>query len=119
MKRPTSVDTVVFYYNVVYGVGGKETDLGSQFNTKGNVFVNEAFVDKMGITDPLNQQITVHNEKRQIVGVVANHKERGERAHIDEPFVYYRIDPKDYTMLVVNTEPDNLVATYQFLQKNL
>ena len=98
-------------------ISGQEKDLGSQFNTKGNVLVNEAFLKKTGIIDPLNQQIIVHNEKRQIVGVVANHKERGERAHVDEPFVYYRIDPKDYTMLVVNSKPEHLAATYQFLQK--
>ncbi len=98
-------------------ISGEATDLGSQSDAKGNVLVNEAFINKVGIKDPLNQQIIVNNENRQIVGVVANHKERGERAHIDEPFVYYRADPKEYTILAVSTKPADLAATYLFSQK--
>ncbi|MEM6318122.1 MAG: FtsX-like permease family protein, partial [Bacteroidota bacterium] len=96
---------------------GNETDMGSQFNEEGNIMVNQAFLEKTGITDPLNQQITVHDEKRNIVGVVANHRERGDRAHMEDPFVFYIEDPKRFRTFVVNVESEKLADTYVFLQK--
>lgn len=98
-------------------IQGQVSDLGSQANPKGNILVNQAFIEKTGITDPFNQQIEVYNERRQIVGIVANHKERADRANLDEPFIFDLVNPEEYTMLVMETDPIELVSTYHYMKK--
>lgn len=96
---------------------GQEVDLGNQYDPKGNVIVNQAFLEKTGISDPFNQQVILHEEKRQIVGVVENHIDYPGTAHLIKPFIYFLSKPADYKTLVVNTKPADLGSTYTYLKK--
>ncbi len=80
------------------------------------VVVNRAFVAKLGMTDPLDKIITVHEKKRHIVGVIENHVDNLFRSKDPEPFVFYPTDSTNYKMMQVRAEQKDLVATKKFLE---
>jgi len=80
------------------------------------IIVNRAFLAKVGMKDPLDKIVTVHDKKRHIVGVIENHVDNLYRAKEPEPFVFYPADPKDFKMMQVKAEPKDLAAVKQHLE---
>ncbi len=80
------------------------------------IIVNRAFLNKVGMKDPLDKIVTVHDKKRHVVGVIENHVDNLYRARDPEPFVFYPADPKDYKMMQVRAEAKDLAGVKQYLE---
>ncbi len=66
-----------------------------------SIIVNEAFLEKTDLKDPLNTQVDVRGEKRRIVGIVKNHVDNVFRSEEPEPFVFYASKRNEYQMMLV------------------
>ena len=128
-QTPIRIDTAV--YNVqAAGVGinyfetmGIELAEGRFFNLDNasdqseGVMVNKVFLEKTGMTDPLDKVITLHDAKRRIVGVLENHIDNVWRSKEMEPFVFYPAGKNQYINLVVKAEKGDVKEIQKYLEK--
>ena len=66
-----------------------------------SLVVNEAFVERTNLEDPLNKTVILRGQRMKIVGVVANHVDNLFRSREPEPFVYYVSKPNEYQLMLV------------------
>ena len=100
--------------NVLEGTGlssRNDSDLGSK------VIVNQAFLERTSLKNPIDRTIAFEGKKRRIVGIAADHFDNLHRSQEVEPFLFYMIEPDIYQMMVVKTQPADLVATYDYLEE--
>ena len=128
-QTPVTIDTGK--YNVqAMGVGknyfetmGLRLSEGRTFNLENasdqaeGVLVNKAFVQKTGLTDPLDKIVVLHDTKRRILGVIENHVDNLYRSKDPEPFIFYPAGKNQYITLLVKTEKADLPEIQKYLEK--
>lgn len=95
---------------------GRFLDVANASDRKEGVIVNRAFVDKIGMKDPLDKIISVYQTKRHIVGVIENHIEDMFITKTPVPFVFYAAELKDYKMMQVKANAKDLADTRKYLE---
>lgn len=80
-----------------------------------SILVNQTFVQRSGLHQPLGQQVTLDRKKYTIVGVVNDYKEYGLH-DIVPPCVLRMAKQDDYKYMVVRTTKDKLPQVAAYLQ---
>ncbi|MFT7231249.1 MAG: putative ABC transport system permease protein [Cyclobacteriaceae bacterium] len=80
------------------------------------IVVNKAFIDHVGMTDPIGKIVHVRDEKRRIVGVVENHVDNFFRSKDPEPFAFYASKHNEYQMMLVRATDDDLADLTTFFE---
>ena len=128
-QTPVAIDTGK--YNVqAMGVGknyfatmGLRLSEGRTFNLENasdqdeGVIVNKAFVQKTGLTDPLDKIVILHDKKRRILGIIENHVDNLYRSKDPEPFIFYPAGKNQYITMLVKTEKADLPEIQKYLEK--
>jgi putative ABC transport system permease protein len=96
---------------------GRFLDLDNASDFEEGLIVNETFVEKLNLKDPLDKVISVHEKKRHIVGVIKNHVDNLFRSKEPEPFVFFPAEKKSYELMLVKTAPEDLAETQKFAEK--
>ncbi|MEM6632138.1 MAG: ABC transporter permease [Bacteroidota bacterium] len=97
---------------------------GRGFNWSGNydidkgAIVNQAFLEATGLEDPYQIQVILHEEPRQIVGIISNHIDNLQRSIDPEPFIYFPMKADKYTSLAVRVAPNDLTEVRSDLEKS-
>jgi putative ABC transport system permease protein len=112
-ESPVQFDTTK-YQSRLMGVGknycevmgfkfleGRSFNMDIQSDVLEGLVVNQAFVDKLGLTDPLDKVIIVHGNKKRIIGVIDNHVDNLYRSKDPEPFALYGALPEQYKIFLV------------------
>ncbi|MFY0651005.1 MAG: ABC transporter permease [Cyclobacteriaceae bacterium] len=96
---------------------------GRNFNSRGKsggateVIVNEAFIEKAGIEDPIGQKVMVSSKEKQIIGVVENHVDKIVRSGEAEPFVFSPSDQlKRSNFVIARTEESDIQEVNIFME---
>lgn len=95
---------------------GRPFDLENESDQQEGIIVNQAFVDGIGMVDPIDQVVVLHNVRRRILGVIENHIDNLFRSKDPEPFVFYPAAKHQYITLLVKTERSDLAATQKYLE---
>jgi predicted lysophospholipase L1 biosynthesis ABC-type transport system permease subunit len=98
-------------------VEGRAFDLNNANDENEAVIVNKAFLEKTGLTDPIDKIVIVHDIRRHIVGVMENHVDNLFRSKEMEPFVFYPTTRSKYVNLVVKAEHEDLPEIQKYLEK--
>jgi len=98
-------------------VEGRTFDLNNVNDQNEAVIVNKAFVEKTGLTDPIDKIVVLHDLRRHIIGVIENHFDNVYRSKEMEPFIFYPAGKNQYVNLVVKTEHENLPEIQKYLEK--
>jgi putative ABC transport system permease protein len=124
---PVKIETAEYPVQTI-GIGknyfetmGLRISQGRTFNLENasdseTVIVNEAFLKRTGLKDPLDKIISLHGSKQHIIGVVENHLDNIHRSKEPEPFVFYPAGKEQYITLVVKTEINQLGETQKYLE---
>jgi putative ABC transport system permease protein len=80
-----------------------------------SILVNQTFVERSGLKQPLGQQITLDSAKYTIVGVVNDYKEFGLH-DIVPPCILHLAKPDQYKYMVVRTDKDKLPQVTNYLR---
>jgi ABC-type antimicrobial peptide transport system permease subunit len=79
------------------------------------VLVNEAFVEKMNWSDPINQRVIYKDTARYVVGVVQNII--SDLYDNDQyPTVFRQIQPERYSRVMIKAEPHDLAEIDDYLR---
>lgn len=81
------------------------------------IVVNRTFLEKTGIKDALNTVVKVRDQKRRIIGVVEDHIDNLFRSKESEPFVYYGSLRNEYSVMLVKSNPEDLKAVQDGMEK--
>jgi ABC-type antimicrobial peptide transport system permease subunit len=95
---------------------GRTFDLENASDQQEGIIVNKTFIERVGMTDPIDKVVVLHNVRRRILGVIENHIDNLYRSKEPEPFVFYPAAKNQYISLLVKTEPVDLVETQKFLE---
>jgi len=128
-QTPVGIDTGK--YNVqAMGVGknyfetmglrlseGRTFDLDNASDQTEGVLVNKAFVEKTGLTDPLDKIVILHDNRRRILGIIENHVDNLYRSKDPEPFIFYPAGKNQYINMLVKTEKADLLEIQKYLEK--
>jgi putative ABC transport system permease protein len=128
-EYPVLIDTTEYRSRLV-GVGenyfetmgftlaqGRFLNLDNASDMEEGLIVNEAFVEKLNLDEPIDKIISVHEKKRHIVGVIKNHVDNLFRSKEAEPFVFYPAEKKYYKNMVVKAEHDDLAGIQKEAEK--
>lgn len=119
---PVGVDTALHevrhfgvgenYFDVMglQTIEGRFLDLERASDMEGAVVVNRAFLKKTQMKDPLMKVISVHEVKRQIVGVIEDHVDNLFRAKEPEPSIFYPATQEQYHYLLVRANSGQLAG---------
>ena len=99
-------------------VEGREFNWSGDFDIENGAIVNQAFLEEVGLEDPYQTQVVLHEEPRQIVGVVQNHIDNLQRSTVPEPFIYFPMVEEKYTGLAIRTAPSDLSQVQSDLEKS-
>jgi len=126
---PVTIDTAE-YTSQLLGVGknyfrtvglklkeGRFPNLENATDKREAIVVNQAFLDKVGMKDPLDKIVTVHDKKRHIVGVIENHVDNLFRSKEAEPFLFYTADSTAYKLMEVRAEASDLPEVKHFIEE--
>ena len=81
-----------------------------------SVVVDENFVKRNSLADPLETKVEVEGKALTIVGVVSNHLTDLE-SHNTENYIYAPAKPEQYQILVIRAEASTLSQTQQYVQE--
>jgi len=95
---------------------GRTFNLENTSDQEEGVIVNKAFVQKTGLTDPVEKIVVLHDVRRRILGVVENHVDNLYRSKEFEPFIFYPAGKNQYITLLVKTSHDELKAVQKDLE---
>lgn len=128
-EYPVLIDTTEYRVRLV-GIGenycetmgftliqGRFLNLDNASDMDEGLIVNEAFVAKLNLDEPLDKVISVHEKKRHIVGVITNHVDNLFRSKEPEPFVFYPAERKYYKNMVVKAEHAELADIQKEAEK--
>ncbi len=130
-ENPVLIDTMK-YQSRLMGVGknylevmgfsflqGRSFDMDNQSDLTEAVVVNKAFVDKVGLADPIDQVITIHDNKKRIIGVIDTHVDNLYRSKDPEPFVLYGAQPDAYKIVLIKVaNKDDLGEVQKSIEKS-
>jgi putative ABC transport system permease protein len=98
---------------------GRSFDMDNKSDVEEAVVVNKAFVDKTGLTNPIDQVITVHDKKKRIIGVIDTHVDNLYRSKDPEPFVLYAALPDVYKIVLIKVaNKDDLGELQKSIEKS-
>lgn len=80
-----------------------------------SILVNQTFVRRSGLNQPIGQQVTLDSTKYTIVGVVSDFKEYGLHELVP-PCILRMAKPDDYKYMVVRIRKDKLPQVVAYLQ---
>jgi len=80
-----------------------------------SILVNQTFVQRLGLKQPLGQRISLDSVKYTIVGVVGDYKEFGLHDLVP-PCVLHMAKPADYKFMVLRADEKNLARVNGLLQ---
>lgn len=80
-----------------------------------SILVNETFLQRLQLTQPLGQRVTLDSTQYTIVGVVNDYKEYGLHSLVP-PCVLRMAKPDDYKFMVVRADKDKLPQVTKYLQ---
>jgi putative ABC transport system permease protein len=92
---------------------GRSFNMDVQSDVLEGLVVNQAFVDKLGLTDPLDKVIIVHGNKKRIIGVIDNHVDNLYRSKDPEPFALYGALPEQYKIFLVKVNNKSDLGSVQ------
>lgn len=98
-------------------VEGRPFDAENASDVAESLIVNQAFIDKTGIKDPIDKIVEVHGVKRHIVGVLKNHIDMLYNSSRTESFVFYPTVPIAYKLLLVRVKPSDRKEVQHYLEK--
>ncbi|PSL48285.1 MacB-like protein [Chitinophaga niastensis] len=81
-----------------------------------SILVNQTFLQRLRLTDPLGQRVTLDSASYTIVGVVNDYKEYGLHDLIP-PCVLRMAKPDEYKFMVVRSDKDRLSQVTRYLQE--
>ncbi len=79
-----------------------------------SVVVDENFVRRRNLADPLGSKVEIGGQQLTIVGVVTDHLTDLE-THNDELYIYRRAKPENYLVLVIRAESGDLEDTKKYI----
>jgi ABC-type antimicrobial peptide transport system permease subunit len=80
------------------------------------VLVDEDFVRRNQLADPLEAKVEVEGESLTIIGVVSNHLTDLE-SHNTENYIYRLANPNQYQILVIRAEASTLSETQRYIEQ--
>ena len=89
-------------------IEGRTFNLENASDQEEGVIVNKAFLQKTGLSDPIEKIVILHDVRRRILGVVENHIDNLYRSKEYEPFIFYPAGKNQYITLLVKTSHDEL-----------
>lgn len=96
---------------------GRSFNMDNASDQEEAIIVNRAFIEKTGLTDPLEKNVILHDKKRVIVGVIENHVDNLYRSKESDPFVFYPTGKNQYFTLLVKTEKIDVPETQKYLEQ--
>ncbi len=81
-----------------------------------SILVDENFVRRNHLADPLETKVEVEGESLTIIGVVSNHLTDLE-SHNTENYIYRLAKPDQYQILVIRAEAATLLETQQYIHE--
>ncbi|UIR57960.1 ABC transporter permease [Sphingobacterium sp. SRCM116780] len=82
-----------------------------------SIIVNETFLQRLQLKQPLGKQVTLDSVHYTIVGVVSDYKEYGLHGLVP-PCVLRMAKPEDYKFMVIRTDKNNLMQVTKDLQSS-
>lgn len=95
---------------------GRTFNLENSSDQEEGIIVNQEFIDRTHLAEPLGSVVTLHGGRRVILGVIENHLDNLFRWKEPEPFVFYPAGKHQYITLLVKTEKADLVETQKYLE---
>lgn len=86
-----------------------------QADADGSILVNQTFVERAGLKQPLGQQVTLDSANYTIIGVVNDYKEFGLH-DVAPPCILRLANQEDYKYLVVRADKGKLSQITNYLQ---
>ena len=83
---------------------------------RSSVLVDENFMKRNRLTDPLESKVEIEGKVMTIIGVVSNHLTDLE-SHNTENYIYALAKPEQYQILVIRGEAATLSQTQQYIQE--
>ena len=83
---------------------------------KGSVIVNQAFLEKTGLQDPIDKMVYLNNLDRPILGVIENHIDNLYRSKDPEPFIFHTAHAHNFFQVLVKANPEDLPEIQQYLE---
>jgi ABC-type antimicrobial peptide transport system permease subunit len=80
-----------------------------------SILVNQTFLQRLQLTQPLGQRVTLDSTNYTIVGVVNDYKEYGLHGLVP-PCVLRRAKPDEYKFMVVRSDKERLPQVTRYLQ---
>ncbi|WP_020526389.1 ABC transporter permease [Flexithrix dorotheae] len=119
-ENPIKIDTTEYSIRV-YEVGdgyleamgldlieGREFKKDSKSDFEESVVVNQTFVEKTGLKNPIETVVTFQGKKVRIVGVVENHIDNLFRSKEPEPYMFKMTSKDRYSRLIVNVDKGDI-----------
>ncbi|MEO0339560.1 MAG: FtsX-like permease family protein, partial [Bacteroidota bacterium] len=75
-----------------------------------DLIVNQAFIEKTELDNPLGETVQVHEFKGRIIGVVQNHLDGLSDPKSAKPFVYYQTGSKTFKYLAIRANAKHLAS---------
>jgi putative ABC transport system permease protein len=97
-------------------IEGRPFNLENASDQEEGAIVNRAFVERLGLDEPLEKVVLLHKIRRRILGVVDNHIDNLYRSKEPEPFIFFPLGKNQYNTLLVKTEQHDLVETQKYLE---
>ena len=97
-------------------IAGRPFNLENASDVAEGAIVNRAFIQRVGLDDPIDKIILIHKIRRRILGVIENHIDNLYRSKDPEPFVFFPLGKNQYNTLLVKTERHDLAETQKYLE---
>jgi putative ABC transport system permease protein len=94
-------------------LAGRSFNMDSQSDLDEGIIVNKAFVEKVGLVNPLDQVVFVHEKKKHIIGVIDNHVDNPFRTKEPEPFVFYAAVPEALRVVLIKVRDKEDITDVQ------
>ncbi len=109
LKITTNSHTVGATYFETIGlelVNGRFFEEGSSGDRESSIIVDENFVRRHGLVNPIGTVLKLGEKIYQVIGVVSNHLS-GLKDDKNSYYVYFMARPEQYSWMVINTNQDN------------
>ncbi|MEM9300250.1 MAG: ABC transporter permease, partial [Bacteroidota bacterium] len=85
---------------------GRNFEAGSLSDMESSVIVDQNFIKKYSLTDPIGAVLKMNDVSYQIIGVVSNHLSSLKDLR-NEHYMYLMARPAQYSWMTLRTHPDN------------
>lgn len=85
---------------------GRTFEDGSLGDVESSILVDQNFVKRYNLSNPLGTVLKVKDKSYQVIGIVSNHLS-GLKDYKTSPYVYFMAKPEQYSWMVINAQPEN------------